>query len=193
MPFSAKNIEEKPYNMCLDCRYIGKSCDGPNFLAMSMERWSEWCRLRKEYLGWTNAHIAEVSEISKASVDRALGGSSKDIRISTMAAITRVLVNGTWGQYPCTMAAELEATAPDLSERCRILEDQHADDRAKIDHLKQQNADQSALIKEYMQFFRRKNTVIAILGVLLGIAICVIIAALLIDSANPNAGFFWVK
>ena len=104
MSFAAKNHEEKPYNMCLDCVHIGKNCDGPNFLAMSIERWCEWCHLRKEYLDWTNAHVAELAGVSKISVDRVMSGNVKDLRISTMQSITKALVNGSWGQYPCAMA-----------------------------------------------------------------------------------------
>lgn len=116
MPFSPQSIEEKPYNQCLNCRYIGKHCDGPNFLAMSMPRICEWCRLRKEYLHaqnpkWTNAYVAELAQISKISVDRFLSGAVDDIKLSTIAKIVRVLVTkaevtvGSWGKYPCAMAA----------------------------------------------------------------------------------------
>lgn len=105
MPLSPQSLEEKPYNVCLNCVHIGKNCDGPNFLAMTTERWCDWCRLRKEYLGWTNAHVAELAQISKISVDRIMSGNVKDLRNTTMQAVTKALVNGSWGQYPCAMAA----------------------------------------------------------------------------------------
>lgn len=105
MPFSRRTLEEKPYNRCINCVHIGQLCDGPNFLAMEIERWCEWCRLRKEYLGWTSARLAELAGVSKVSVDRIMVVNAKDLRISTMQAVTRALVNGTWGQYPCVLAA----------------------------------------------------------------------------------------
>ena len=105
MPFSRRSLEEKPYNRCINCIHIGKLCDGPNFLAMEIERWCEWCRLRKEYLGWTSAHLAKLAEVSKVSVDRIMVVNAKDLRISTMQAVTKALVNGTWGQYPCVYVA----------------------------------------------------------------------------------------
>ena len=169
MPFSPKSIEEKPYNMCVNCAHIGKNCDGPNFLAMEMPRLCEWCRLRKDYLHnldskWTNAYIAEQSGISKVTVDRFLSGSVDDLKTSTIARILKVMVNGTWGQYPCAMAdvaeketvyvdnPELVAKLAKATEQCEHLqavldniatehkadiEAAHESDQQKIDYLKE--------------------------------------------------------
>ena len=170
MKFLPHNFEEKPYDLCLGCPYIGKRCDGPNFLAMDMPRLCEWCRLRKEYLHrqdtrWTNAFIAEQSGLSKVSVDRFLSGNVDDIKTSTIARILKVLVNGSWGQYPCAWAAEsekesvyvdnpaliekaenaiaqckkLQATLENLNaEHKENLAAVRADDKAKIDFLRDQ-------------------------------------------------------
>lgn len=108
MPFSPETLEEKPYNICVSCPHIGQRCDGPNFLAMSVERWCEWCHLRRDYLKWKNATIAERAGISKISIDRIMAGDMKDLRITTMQAVTRALVNGSWGQSPCVLVAETE-------------------------------------------------------------------------------------
>ena len=108
MPFSPETLEEKPYNICISCPKIGQSCDGPNFLAMSVERWCEWCHLRRDYLKWRNSTIAEKSGVSKISVDRIMAGDIKDLRITTMQAVTRALVNGSWGQSPCVLVSENE-------------------------------------------------------------------------------------
>lgn len=167
MPLSPQTLEEKPYNLCLNCAHIGKICDGPNFLAMTTERWCEWSRLRKEYLGWTNAHLAELSGISKISVDRIMSGNVKDLRNTTMQAVTKALINGSWGQYPCAMAALSEKEAiyvdnPTLVEKAENaiaqcdrlravierkniehkedLEALRAADQRKIDFLKEQIA-----------------------------------------------------
>lgn len=108
MPFSPETLEEKPYNICISCSRIGQSCDGPNFLAMTVERWCEWCHLRRDYLNWKNSTIAEKSGISKISIDRIMSGDVKDLRITTMQAVTKALVNGTWGQSPCVLVTETE-------------------------------------------------------------------------------------
>lgn len=108
MPFSTETLEEKPHNICVSCSRIGQTCDGPNFLAMTIERWCEWCHLRKDYLGWKNQQLAEKAMVSKASVDRIMAGDSKDLRITTMQAVTKALVNGAWGQSPCVLVSENE-------------------------------------------------------------------------------------
>ena len=108
MPFSPETLEEKPYNICVSCSRIGQTCDGPNFLAMSVDRWCEWCRLRRDYLEWKNATIAEKSGVSKITIDRIMSGDTKDLRITTMQAVTKALVNGAWGQSPCVLVTETE-------------------------------------------------------------------------------------
>lgn len=132
MPFSPQTLEEKPYNACLNCVYIGKKCDGPNFLAMSVERWCEWCKLRKKYLGWTSDYVAERANVSKVSVDRVMRGDVKDMRISTMQAVTKALVNGTWGQYPCVMAATGMDESEAATKQCARLYEEI--DKIKADH-----------------------------------------------------------
>ena len=108
MPFSPETLEEKPYNICISCTKIGKTCDGPNFLAMTVERWCEWCHLRRDFLNWKNQTIADKSGVSKISVDRIMAGDVKDLRITTMQAVTKALVNGVWGQSPCVLVSESE-------------------------------------------------------------------------------------
>lgn len=231
MSFNPGNFEENPYDLCLSCAHIGKRCDGPNFLAMSMPRLCEWCRLRKEYLHgkdtkWTNAYIAEKAELSKVSVDRFLSGNVDDLKTSTIARVLKVLVNGSWGQYPCAWAADTEKESiyvdnPALVEKLEksdaeclrlrasidSLKAEHkenlaavrADDKAKIDYLKEQikfNESQIAtkdnLVIEYNEHIKRKNRVIGWLSVLLGVAVLIILTFLVVDALNPNVGFFWL-
>lgn len=108
MPFSPETLEEKPYNICISCPKLGQICDGPNFLAMSVDRWCEWCHLRRDHLKWKNQTIADKAGVSKISVDRIMAGDVKDLRITTMQAVTRALVNGVWGHSPCVLVTESE-------------------------------------------------------------------------------------
>ena len=108
MPFSPETLEEKPYNICISCPKIGQTCDGPNFLAMTIERWCEWCRLRRDFLGWKNQTVADKSGYSKITIDRIMAGDTKDLRITTMQAVTKALVNGVWGHSPCVLVTEAD-------------------------------------------------------------------------------------
>ena len=214
MPFSPKTLEEKPYNQCVNCVHIGNDCDGPNFLAMTTERWCEWCHLRKDYLNWTNAKIAELANVSKISVDRIMSGDVKDLRSSTMQAITKALVNGSWGQYPCAMASNsgnnsviveqcktLQAALDKLTEEHKIeIQEVRQAEKGKIDFLQKQIAfkehqmeEKDRLLSERYSFLKRKDGIITLLGSLLAICLLVIIAALVIDGLNPDIGFFWVN
>lgn len=200
MPLSPQSLEEKPYNLCLNCAHIGKNCDGPNFLAMTTERWCEWCKFRKEYLGWTNAKVAERAEVSKISVDRIMSCNVKDLRISTMQAITKALVNGSWGKHPCAIveiSAEKEIVYvdnPELVKKCErlkaALENANTErkaeiaeatsaERRKIEFLKEQISNRDKLLQERYEFLGKKDKTIKMLGVLLAIAVVTIIAILI--------------
>ena len=209
MPHSPKNFEEKPYNSCIDCIHIGRNCDGPNFLAMEMTRLSEWCRLRKEYLHrsdpkWTNAYIAEQAGLSKVSVDRFLSGNADDLKISTTARILKVLVNGTWGQYPCSLADVADQSSEDLSAECARLkselESAKSESQQKIAFLREQiefkekqMVAKDKILQDNYDFIKRKNSIIGTLSLFLGITVFIIIAALVIDRLNPDMGFFWLS
>ena len=95
-----------PIFRCVSCEKLGANCDGPNFLAMGAEKWAEWCYRRKQALAWTNAQIAERANISKVSVDRIMSGDTKDIRTSTMKAVTEALINGKWLDRTCSLDAD---------------------------------------------------------------------------------------
>ena len=148
MPFSPETLEEKPYNICISCPKLGQTCDGPNFLAMSVERWCEWCHLRKDFLGWKNSYIADKAGVSKMSVDRIMAGDVKDLRITTMQAVTRALVNGTWGQSPCVLVTETEKEIyvdnPVIVAQCQHLQN-------SLDKLSEDYRAELAYIREEAQ------------------------------------------
>lgn len=206
MPFSPATLVEKPYNRCVTCPNLGVRCDGPNPLALTPERRIEWAKLRKDYKGFTNAYIAEKAGLAELTVTRFFAGTMKDMRVSTLEAIYRVLVDGTWGQYPCPLDFSNEDDDTDCVS-CKKLQDAIAAERQKIDHLKKQVAfaesqmlekdaqirSKDERLQERANFIYRKDRVITILSVLLSISVLLIIAALLIDISNPNIGFFWVE
>lgn len=225
MSLSPHIFEEKPYNRCLNCANIGKKCDGPNFLAMSPERRSEWMRLRKEYLHsvepdrWTNSYIADEAGVSKVTVSRVLSGDMKDIRISTIEAILKVLVNGSWGQYPCAIDAVpegdtdllkrleeaeaecarlQEALAKETAEKKMELTAAHEVDEKRVEYLKEQikfKEDQmrqkDRLLDERRAYMVRKDRYILSLSIAVAVLLIVICTALIVDAVNSDMGFFW--
>lgn len=208
MPFTPETIAVKPYNQCIKCDYLGVKCDGPNVIAMSKERYCEWCRQLKEERGWSNAKLAEVSGVSKATIDKMMTNRITGLNGETISTVTCALVyghacpEGNWGKFPCAMVAPDSAPegCPKCAELKRQLDFHTKNDREKIDFLKQQIAFKEDQIRtkdkhleERANFIYRKDRIITILSVLLGISVLLIIGALLIDMFNPNVGFFWVE
>jgi len=148
MPFSTETLEEKPHNICISCPRIGQTCDGPNFLAMSVERWCEWCRLRRDYLGWKNQNVADKANVSRMSVDRIMACDVKDLRITTMQAVTKALVNGSWGQSPCVLVTETEKEIyvdnPVIVAQCQHLQN-------TLDAMVEENKRDMASVREESQ------------------------------------------
>lgn len=194
---------EKPYNQCITCPDIGVSCDGPNFLAMSPERRSEWARIRKEYLHrqdskWTNAYIAEVSGVSKVTVDRFIAGTGGDLRLSTIESILKVLVNGSWGQYPCANPVENRTPEEQLREVRRlqgIIEDLRREHRENMAHADEESEKKIAYLKNQVNKLEESlsaaQKLITTLVIVLLILAALIVIALIIDKSDPSVGFIW--
>lgn len=193
------------YTDCISCPDLGTTCNADNLATLDGESFRAWCILRMEHLGWSHSKTAEVADVPKGTFDNWISGITKELRWDTAYRISRAL---------CGISPTNGATCPLKSQEINDLRakaDAHdllqsrfdrrlADDRVKIDHLKAQNEfltqqirEKDAINKEYMSFFRRKNTVMAILGVLLGVCVALIITALVMDAMNPNIGFFWLN
>ena len=198
--------EGKPYNKCIQCDKLGSRCDGPNFTAMTPDRMVEWIRLRKEWLGWTNAMLSERSAAPKGTVDRILAGGHADFKMSTIAPIIKALVGGTWGQFPCpdpeaappdvkSLLAALEAKEKEnakLKESISTLEEKHEKElkRAEEKHEKDERYlmnlidDLKSQVSDYKRLTRKILMIIAVL-------VFVIILALMADRSDPSIGFIW--
>ena len=198
MPFSPATFAEKPYNKCITCEHLGVRCDGPNFLAMSIERWCEWCRLRKLYLNVSSAEIADRAGVSKISVDRVMSGNCGDVRVSTMQLITKALVNGSWGQYPCA-SPEPEIIYRDNPEMVQQLMNLHQERERLYDISERREAAHKAALQEAADRAERDaqkkvdylKNIIKVLSIVCAILFVLVIVALIIDATNPNVGFFW--
>lgn len=191
MPF-----KEKPYDQCITCQYLGERCDGPNFLAMSTERWCEWCRLRKDYLNLSNADVADRSGVSKVSTDRIMAGSCGDIRVSTMMQVTKALVNGSWGQHPCANPEPeiVYQDNPVLVQELSELHDERKRLRDALDRKEQEHAAAMEKMEKYtekrLDYLKKIIRALAIIAAFFGL---LVVTALIVDMLNHNVGFFWLN
>ena len=125
--------------------------------------------------------------------------SSKDAEndgadIETLRAVLR---------YKNSVIAELQADAANVEAKVKAAKEEQ---QKKIDFLvaqlagkdeqlkakDQQIQDRGKLLDERRDFIYRKDRIIGILGLLLGICLVLMFSALIIDKLNPNLGFFWL-
>lgn len=206
------DTQEKPYNLCYYCPAFRKKCDGPNCFAMLYPRWVEWINALAKKYHLTRQKIADKSNLPLATVNSALSGKSQDIRLSTAAAITKVVTDenedACWGDYACFFAyllmnsdyveiddvsnvqKELLHAESKLAEaNKRITEVQEAEQR-KVDFLKEQIAFKERTILDSRSMIIHKDRTIKTLGVIIGILGAALIGLLLADALIPDMGWF---
>lgn len=190
------------YLECISCPKMGVSCDGPNFYAMTPPQIIAWCKERKKFRGLTNEKIADMCDIPKGTVDSLFSGKHPDFKFGTIAPILKALIGGDWTGEPCPGSGD-GSEEKALRERIKELEAgiQWRDD--KIQHFAEQNktlqnqaADASKRHQASQDFLREqirgKNKAIVVLSVFLGLALAVIVVALIVDYLNRHIGFFWL-
>ena len=186
------------YEKCISCADLGIACDGPNFLAMETAEMGQWCnQKRKQIPGMTYDKIAAETGISKSAVHGFLNGTHADYRIETIRQIVKLITGGKWDDNACGNLSNSEKAEYEENARRLHAEIQWRDD--KIQHILAENkslresmADTMQINKDRYEFIKRKDRIITLLGILLGIAVLTIIAALLVDLLNHDIGFFWV-
>lgn len=182
------------YNECITCPKLGQMCDGPNFLNMSAAELSEWCKERKKHLGLSNQRIAEIANMSKGTVDGLLANAHNDFRYETIRPVLKALIGGEWGGHPCDAIAEGERA--EMLNKIQQYEAEIKWREERFQRLSKENARLADDLKSTQTFLRgeikRKNKTIAVLGMVAGVALAVIIAALVIDRINSDIGFFWL-
>lgn len=191
------------YEKCLTCKQLGNGCDGPNFLAMDTIELGHWCdKKRKQIPGMTYDRIEAETGSSKTAVYNFLKGKHPDCRLETIRPIVKFITGGEWDDNPCGNVSNSEKAA--YEGRIRELENEvdHLDTRLKavkktnesLETLVRNSNDRTTKDKDFLRGeIKRKNMNIVILSILFGIALMVIIGALVVDGIDPSTGFFWNK
>lgn len=191
------------YQECITCPKIGISCDGPNFMAMSAPELLAWCKARKAQLHLSNATLAELSGMPKGTIDRLFAGEHMDFRYETVRPLVKALVGGKeWSGSPCDDPSDSERA--ELLEKIHHLENELIHRDEKIRSLQETNTSLQTLVtnsnaryttdKDFLRGeLKRKNKIIAILSVIIGVETIAIMAALIVDRLNDDMGFFWLR
>lgn len=216
-PAELLNIEvtdDKPFNKCLTCEYFRHGCSGPNLCAATIERACEFLQLCRAQLGLTYQQTADKAGLGISTVKHILNNDSKNPGAVSIWALNDTLAKDPSGKHPCAISI-VNREMQKVNDECRRLqgvidgiEEQHkqelsnvrADDKAKIDFLREQIKFKEAqmlakdkLLDERADYMRRKDKYIAILATVLGVLLFVIIAALIVDKLDSGVGFFWLE
>lgn len=168
---------EKTFDSCLNCPYLGSTCGGANFLSMSHERWVEWCNERRKILGLSLKKVAEECNLPEVTITRALGKNSTGASLETVKCITKVMVGGTWGKFPCADPPEADTEILNkLKEKDGALNMLQEAEKKKVDFL--------------LDLIKEKKKIVKILSVVVGVLGAVLIGVLMYDAFNPTLGFF---
>lgn len=190
------------YEKCLTCKQLGNGCDGPNLLLMDTAELGQWCNELRKIRKKTYDGVTAEAGMSKTAVYGFLTSANHECRIDTCRSVAKVLIGGNCDDNPCGNVSNSEKAA--YEERIRQLEYdiEWKNEKARI--IEKENTDLTTLVtntnkrnEESQRFMQgqinAKNRVILILAILLGICLAAIIAALIVDRANLDKGFFWLR
>lgn len=188
------------YEKCNNCAHSGKNCL-PHIMALSASDLIAWCKDRKKRLDLSNAEIAEKSHVPKGTIDRLFGKEEfTEFRFTTIQPVIRVLIGCDSAELlDCAELAradnKLVDTISQQKERIETLEREkayllHQVETYSADY-REQTAQYAENINALKYLCRVRLRAIRTLSSLLAVCVLVIIAALVVDRLNPNAGFFW--
>lgn len=192
------------YEKCLTCPELGKTCDGPNFLAMDTAEMGEWCKikLQNQRPDITYDRVAAETGVSKSSVYGFLNGTHTDYRLDTIRPILKLIIGGEWDNNPCGSLNNSEKAK--YEETIRHLEREVTHRDKTISRCETEIADLKELVRntnsrhtnsqEFMrEQIRGKNRTIIVLSVVLGAFLLMAIGQMIVDKADPSRGFIWLK
>lgn len=189
---STEVTENKPFNRCLHCDFMGNGCSGPNLNAMTVERACEFLQIRRVQKKYSYQKTADLCGLAPVTVKRILTGKIKDPSFLSMQALTFVLIADPKDKYPCAMhlvSEEFDQAIADCKAAQEALAKKEIEleaEKKKVEYLKHQAEfeEQQMLTKdkqlgERTQFMKTKDRAIASLTILLAAALSAIIILLL--------------
>lgn len=190
------STSKSPYNICIGCKNLGVTCDGPNFIAMTPESLMEWCRLRKQQLGLSNAKLAELSDIPKGTIDRLLAGRHSEYKLTTIQPMMKTLVGGSWGQFPCAnpggeadeaLKAAVAERDAEISRLNALLDSANQKQSSALDELRAEDEKKISYLKNHVTELKRALKHYKIFALIL---LALIVGILFVDVLFGNVGWF---
>lgn len=139
-------VPDGPFDVCIDCPRRAVACSGPRTTAMEHERYVEWMKRLCKKWGGTRQKLADITGVSKSTIDDLFAGRRKDISRTTAGLLEDVLIGGD-SKWPCAMLVDAEKEVvyedrPETLEALRINMEANQQKDAQIEELKRLQADQ---------------------------------------------------
>lgn len=186
------------YLKCVDCNKLDeRKCDGPNFAARPVSEIVEWMNARLHYLGWTHKTLADKAQMPLGTIDPIMARKSTNPTLETLRPLLHALGCGGGEDRPCPDAATIEQMERELSELRALNNAMPEEAQRKIDYLKKdverwekQAAEKDAQIRNVNEMLRKKEKLITVLSVILGIVGVALVLLFAFDFFIPAFGMF---
>lgn len=111
-----------PFDVCITCPRRAVACSGPRTTAMAHERYVTWMKRLFDIWDGTRQDLADITGVSKSTIDDFFAGRRKDISRTTAGLLEDVLIGGD-AKWPCAMLpdADKEVVYEDRPETLEAL------------------------------------------------------------------------
>ena len=107
-----------PFDVCIECSRRAVACSGPRTTAMEHERYVVWMKRLFDKWGGTRQELADITNVSKSTIDDLFAGRRKDISRTTAGLLEDVLIGGD-SKWPCALLLDYE-DRPETVEALRL-------------------------------------------------------------------------
>ena len=130
------DLATKPYYQCLSCPDFRKVCGGIPTRGLDLPAWCEYARIVMDLNGLTNAYVAQLADVSQATMERISAGKITGIQRGTAGRI-ELVVFGHVGEHHCRRKEGIEQAEQikKLTEKIEELEEENKRKAKIIDKL----------------------------------------------------------
>ena len=101
------NSPNGPFDVCIECSHRAVACSGPRTTAMGHDRYVVWMKRLFDKWGGTRQQLADITGVSKSTIDDFFAGRRKDISRTTAGLLEDILIGGD-AKWPCAMLLDSE-------------------------------------------------------------------------------------
>lgn len=128
-----------PFDVCIDCSRRAVACSGPRTTAMKHERYVEWMKRLCDKWGGTRQELADITGVSKSTIDDFFAGRRKDISRTTAGLLEDVLIGGD-AKWPCALLIDQDKEIvyedrPETLEALRYNMESNQQKTAQLDRM----------------------------------------------------------